>query len=69
MASLDRPGRITSEVTQDQLKREFPDWYTFRGVGGLWLARSGPPDHPTVVRGEDLTDLRDSIRRVAGPES
>jgi hypothetical protein len=45
-----------------QLGAAFPGWECWRGPSGLWYARRhGTRDEP--VRGEDATDLADSIVR------
>lgn len=42
---------------------ELPHWYVWRGVSGLLYARWLNSSPPVVVRGEDVVDLRDQIRR------
>jgi hypothetical protein len=57
MADSDYP------ITQESLAREFPGWHVWKGVSQLWYARLPLSSPPIVVRGEDLTDLRDQITR------
>ena len=45
---------------------EFPHWHVWRGVCGLMYARRPRTSPPVVVRGEDVADLRDQIRRAQG---
>ena len=45
---------------------EFPHWHIWRGVGGLVYARRPRTSPPVVVRGENVLDLRDQIRRAEG---
>jgi hypothetical protein len=40
---------------------EFPHWHVWRGVAGLLYARRPRSSPPKVVRGKDLTTLRDRI--------
>lgn len=40
---------------------EFPHWYVWRGVAGLLYARRTRSSPPKVVRGCDLTTLRERI--------
>ena len=42
---------------------ELPYWHVWRGVSGLLYARRLNSSPPVVVRGEDVVDLRDQIRR------
>jgi len=42
---------------------ELPYWHVWRGVSGLLYARWLNTSPPVVVRGEDVVDLRDQIRR------
>jgi hypothetical protein len=50
-------------ITEDSLSREFPGWRVWEGVSGLWYARWLGSSPPIVVKGGDLTDLRDQIMR------
>ena len=51
------------EPTREDIERDHPGWDIERGTSGLWYAtrRDGPR---VMVRGEDLMDLRDEIRRA-----
>ena len=40
---------------------EFPHWHVWRGVAGLLYARRPKSSPPKVVRGKDLTTLRERI--------
>jgi len=40
---------------------EFPHWHVWRGVAGLFYARRPRSSPPKVVRGRDLTTLRERI--------
>jgi hypothetical protein len=40
---------------------EFPHWHVWRGVAGLLYARRPRSSPPKVVRGKDLTTLRERI--------
>jgi hypothetical protein len=40
---------------------EFPHWHVWRGVAGLFYARRPRSSPPRVVRGKDLTTLRERI--------
>jgi hypothetical protein len=40
---------------------EFPQWHVWRGVAGLLYARRPRSSPPKVVRGKDLTALREGI--------
>src|SRR5499427_8356781 len=40
---------------------EFPHWHVWRGVAGLLYARRPRSSPPKVVRGKDLTTLREGI--------
>ena len=40
---------------------EFPHWHVWRGVAGLFYARRPRSSPPKVVRGKDLTTLRERI--------
>ncbi len=40
---------------------EFPHWHVWRGVAGLLYARRPRSSPPKVVRGRDLTTLRERI--------
>jgi len=40
---------------------EFPHWHVWRGVAGLLYARRPRTSPPKVVRGKDLTTLRERI--------
>lgn len=40
---------------------EFPHWHVWRGVAGLLYARRPRSSPPKVVRGKDLTALREGI--------
>jgi hypothetical protein len=42
---------------------ELPGWYVWRGISGLLYARKMGSSPPLGVRGEDVIDLRDQIRR------
>ena len=42
---------------------ELPAWYVWRGISGLLYGRRLNTSPPLVVRGEDVVDLRDAIRR------
>jgi hypothetical protein len=42
---------------------ELPRWQVWRGVNGLVYAQLADSSPPLVVRGEDIPDLRDAIRR------
>ncbi len=54
------------DLGREELEREFPRWHTWQGISGLWYASRRLTSPPVVVRGEDLTDLRDEIRRWTG---
>ena len=41
--------------------QQFPHWHVWRGVAGLLYARRPRSSPPKVVRGKDLTTLRDRI--------
>ena len=64
-AKHERGASVMTEPTQDSLAREFPGWEVWKGVSDLWYARLPRSTPPIVVRGEDLTDLRDEIVRKA----
>lgn len=50
-----------TEPTAADIEREYPGWRVTRGVDGLmWAAVPGTRQ---LVRGEDLRDLRDELRR------
>ena len=55
---------MTGEPELAALVRRFPRWEAWKGVSGLWYARWLRSSPPVVVRGEDLTDLADQIRRA-----
>ena len=42
---------------------ELPAWHVWRGVNGLLYGRRLNTSPPLVVRGEDVVNLRDAIRR------
>jgi hypothetical protein len=46
-----------------EIEHEFPAWRAFRGINGLSYATLKGSDPVITVRGEDTTDLRDSIMR------
>ena len=50
-------------VTRESLETEFPDWEAWQGIDRLWHARIRGATPPVMVHGEDLTDLRDEIKR------
>jgi hypothetical protein len=52
------------EPTLADVQREYPAWYCWRAVSGLYYARpaTAEPGDPTPVKGEDALDLRDQIR-------
>jgi hypothetical protein len=50
-----------TELTEQALGGEFPDWDIFQGVDRLWHARVKGAVPPVMVHGESLMDLRDSI--------
>jgi hypothetical protein len=41
--------------------QQFPHWHVWRGVAGLFYARRPRSSPPKVVRGKDMTSLRDRI--------
>jgi hypothetical protein len=55
------------DLSVEDLEREFPRWDMQKGTEGMWwYATRRETSPPVVVRGEDLTDLRDEIRRWIG---
>ena len=42
---------------------ELPAWHVWQGISGLLYGRRLRTSPPLVVRGEDVVDLRDAIRR------
>jgi hypothetical protein len=52
------------EVTKESIQAEFRGWEAFQGVDRRWHARLRGAQTPVMVHGEDLTDLRDEIRRA-----
>ena len=75
MASRQRPpagerGHSTAghdlDLSREELERQFPRWHMWKGISGLWYASRRGSSPPVVVRGEDLADLRDEIRRWTG---
>lgn len=65
LAAHDHLVMGAAEPTGGEMRATFPGWEVWKGICGLWYARplSTPP---VVVRGEDLTDLRDQIRGEEG---
>jgi hypothetical protein len=55
-----------AEPTDGEMRATFPGWEVWKGICGLWYARRLLSNPPVVVRGEDLTDLRDQIRDEEG---
>lgn len=43
---------------------QFPHWHVWRGVAGLLYARRPRSSPPKVVRGKDMTALRDRIMQA-----
>jgi len=62
----DQSAGGTPDPGREDLERQFPRWHTWQGISGLWYASRRQTSPPAVVRGEDLTDLRDQIRRWIG---
>ena len=56
-----RDQRHYEPRSPEDLTAEFPSWEVWRGVNQLWYARLLKSSPPVVVRGEDLTDLRDQV--------
>ena len=54
------------DLSREELERQFPRWHMWKGIAGLWYASRRGSSPPVVVRGEDLVDLRDEIRRWTG---
>jgi hypothetical protein len=54
------------DLSGEELERQFPRWHMWKGISGLWYASRRGSSPPVVVRGEDLVDLRDEIRRWLG---
>ena len=54
------------DLSREEFERQFPRWHTWEGIAGLWYASRRNCSPPVIVRGEDLTDLRDQIRRWLG---
>ena len=54
------------DLSREELERQFPRWHMWKGISGLWYASRRGSSPPVVVRGEDLVDLRDEIRRWTG---
>ena len=54
------------DLSREELERQFPRWHMWTGIAGLWYASRRGSSPPVVVRGEDLVDLRDGIRRWIG---
>jgi hypothetical protein len=57
---------MTGEPTLDDLRKEFPRWEFFTGVNHLPYARLPLTSPPVVLRGEDVTDLRDQVNGYLG---
>jgi hypothetical protein len=61
------PGSIAAHVATLETPEwwpyapEFPHWHVWRGVAGLLYARRPRSSPPKVVRGKDLTTLRERI--------
>ena len=55
------PGATAVEESPDwwPYAPEFPHWHVWRGVAGLLYARRPKSSPPKVVRGRDLTTLRE----------
>ena len=58
--------QMRDEPSVADLQREYPGWFIHRGICQLWYGRIPGADPPVIVRGQDLTDLRDEIRRYVG---
>ena len=54
------------DLSREELERQFPRWHMWKGISGLWYASRRGSSPPVVVRGEDLVDLRDEMRRWTG---
>ncbi len=55
-----------AEPTLDEVRGTFHGWHVWKGICGLWYAQQRLSNPPVIVRGEDLTDLRDQIRGQHG---
>ena len=53
-------------ITPESLAAEFPGWKAWQGIDRLWHARIRGATPPVMVHGEDLTDLRDQVKRKLG---
>jgi hypothetical protein len=51
------------EPTVDDIQREYPGFHVWQGVNYLWYASLERSSPPVTVRGEDLLDLRDELKR------
>ena len=63
MVSHSATGATAVDETPDwwPYAPEFPHWHVWRGVAGLLYARRPRSSPPKVVRGKDLTTLRERI--------
>ena len=58
--------RQPEEPALVDVQRDYPGWRCWRAISGLYYARpaTAEPGDTASVKGEDLLDLRDQIRRA-----